>query len=213
MAAAKKATQSVEELVHTTLKAIALADGPQKLGPKGVPIGSGPASSLAKAQIFHADRPLAVAVGPGKSEGVELTAAGFEAVARELPDDRVGAAAKRVALKLPIGERIDFLTAVVNRTPLAAPDLVPLLEAATAEERLEREARLVAAARRKEREDQALAALERFRTGLEDRRKARVAFLQKELEIEGAVAQTVDTSAPSVGLPLPQTPENRDFRC
>jgi hypothetical protein len=212
MAAAKKPTQSVEETVRAVLKAVALADGPLKLGGKGSPLGSGAAASLARSQLFHEERPLLTATGAAKASPVELTPAGFEQVAGDLPDEAVGPAAKRIAAGLSAAARVDFLTAVVNRAPLAAPDLVPLLEAASAEEKTEREARWAEAARRKQKEDESLAALERTKAIIEDRRTARIASLKKELEIEGAGGQTVTTAAPQAGLPRPQTPEDFDFR-
>lgn len=210
--AAKKPTPSVEELVRAALKALALADSPLKLTGKGAPLGSGAAANLASQQLHNGDRPLVQPVGTAKTSPVELTAAGFEQVVADLPDEHIGPAAKRIAAVLPVAERVDFLTAVVNRTPLAASDLVPLLEAATAEEQTEREARLAEAARRKEREDHALAALDQFKALLEDRRQARVASLKKELEIEGAAGQTVTAAAPRADLPRPHSPEDFDFR-
>lgn len=210
--ATKKPAPSVEDLVRSALTALALADGPLKLSGKGAPLGTGAAANLASQQLLREDGPLVKSVKSGKVTAFELTAAGFEFVAGSLAEEQVGPAARRIAADLPALARVDFLTAVVNRSAFAAPDLVPLLEAATAEVKQQHESRLADAARRKEREDLALAALGRFKSVLEEGRKARVASLKKELEVEGAAAETVTSSAAAAGLPRPQTPEDYDFR-
>ncbi|QJX00085.1 hypothetical protein [Frigoriglobus tundricola] len=183
-----KAKVSADDLVRLALRNAAEATSEVKLiGKDGglFPSASG-ANKEAIATCLNAEQPLLKVVRKeGKVEFVTLAPAGFERIASELPEDKVGPLAKSVATALPFAPRIEFIQAVIGKTPLAAPELVALLEEAVAAEKAEQEARTVAAARRKAAEDEMLKALARAREVIEERRANRRAALRREWEVEG----------------------------
>jgi hypothetical protein len=212
----KKAT--ADELVDEALLKLAVADGPMRLSGKGDP----PAlftSAKKEVTAILKDRAAALVAeaGSGKNAPVQLTAAGFERIAAAVPDDKVGPVAKRLAEAMPVGERVAFLHRIVGRTPLATAELVPVLEAALAEEKVESEKRAAEAAKRREAETASLAALKRWEAAIEAHKQARIAALRRELAAEGADADeplpaTPKPRAPTAPPPAPTTPEEKDFR-
>ncbi len=215
-----KAKVSVEELVHLALLKSATSTEPLKLTGKadGLFASASGANKEAIAACTAADAPLLTVVGMnGKTSLVALAPRGFERVAHELPDDQIGAVAKRVAAAIPTVERIEFIQAVMMRTPLTAGELVSLLEEAVAAEKVEQDARVAAAARNRELEETCRKGLERALQLLEDRRRSRIARLQRELEAEGERAEVTllqgqNNLAPTQAAATPQTEADADFR-
>jgi hypothetical protein len=214
-----KAKVSVEELVRNALLKAASSAGPLKLTGKTdglFPSASGTNGDAIK-ELRGADEPLLSVVGKdGKAELVALAPAGFERIAGDLPDERVGTLAKRVAESVPAAARIDFIQRVIGRTPLAAAELTPMLEEAVAAEKAEQESRVAAAANRREMEESSRKALERALQLLEDRRQSRIDALRRELEAEGARAEEPLLPRPREAAPggtaVPRSEEDADFR-
>jgi hypothetical protein len=220
-----KSKVSAEELVRGALVKAALAPDAVKLTGKAdglFPSASG-ANKAAIDECRDPDRPLLAVVGrDGKAELVALSPAGFERIADQLPDEQVGAVAARVASAAPAAARIDFIQGVLGRTPLAAAELTPLLAEAVAAEKAEQEARVAAAAKRREAEERSRQALERAMQLLESRRRSRVEALRRELAAEGERADDEidarrDERKPEGGTltggkPEPRTDDERDFR-
>lgn len=163
-----------------------------------------------------------------------LTAAGFERVAGELTDteatavydrlvtkvaeEEVGALARIVTARLPLGPRIEFIQDVIRRTPLAAAELQTVLEEAAAAEKAELDARVETARKRKEKENAAEAALKRVAELFVERRRNRLDALRREYEIEGGKASDLPEpkkpepqQPPEIG-PVPKTVEQNEFR-
>lgn len=189
------------------------------------------------ADCTKSDVPLLKRVGTGGA----LTAAGIEKVGGSLSDadaravyDRwsaeegreelVGIVAKSIAARLPAAARIDFIQDAIRRTPLAAPELNPLLEDAVAAEKAEHEARIAAAAKRRASEEATKKALERTKELLEQRAQNRRDALKREWEAEGGRASELPELKPATAPPAqlkPETPgtapklgtdEETDFR-
>jgi hypothetical protein len=214
-----KAKASAEEQVRNALLKAAASLGPVKLTGKtdGLFASASGANGDAIKELRNADEPLLSAVGKdGKAELVTLTAAGFERIAGELPEEQVGVVAKRVALAVSAAARIDFIQDVIGRTPLAAAELTPLLEEAVAAEKAEQDARVAAAAKRREAEELSRKALERALQLLEDRRRSRIDTLRRELEAEGERAADPPLLRPTEsqrkGEAAPASEEDADFR-
>src|SRR5437868_5257909 len=155
--AKKAAGPSVEELVTRALVTVATADGPVRMSGKGdhpavFPTTAG-GNKDAITRLKYADPPLVTLSGKGKTETIELTAAGFQQVLPHLPEEKVGGLAKGLAAELPPAARVEFLNEIVRRTPPAATELLPVLEEAVAAEKAEAEARAAAAAKRREQEE------------------------------------------------------------
>jgi hypothetical protein len=219
MAAKKAAGPSADELVSQALVRLATADGPLRITGKGDPpalfASAGGASKEAIARLK--DGGLVREVGTGKAAPVELTAAGFRHVLAQLPADQIGGAALRIAESVPAAERVEFLNDVVRRTPEAAAELLPVLESAVAAERAEAEARITAAAKRREQEEANRKAMERWLELSEQRHQQRIDALQRELEAEGAtpppaVAPPPRPVEPEGEAPAPHTGEDRNFQ-
>lgn len=219
-----KKTASIEDLVRLALLKVAEATtGEVKLTGKdgGLFASAAGANKDAIAECMNAEKPLlAVVRKEGKAEIVALAPAGFDRIARELPEEKVGALAKGVALALAPGARAEFIQATIGRTPLAATELTPLLEEAIAAEKAEQEARIAAAAKRKAAEEAAKKALARALELFDERRKNRLDALKREWEAEGERATDLPplrerTETGTGGgeiAPEPKTTEEKDFR-
>jgi hypothetical protein len=215
-----KAAVSVEDLVRLALLKAAEATGEVKLTGKdgGLFASAAGANKDAIATCRSAEKPLlAVVRKEGKAEIVALTPAGFDRIAREIPEEKVGPLAKSVATALAAGARVEFIQAVIGRTPLAAPELVPLLEEAVAAEKVEQEARIAAAAKRKAAEDASLKALARAQELIEERLKNRLDAIKREWEAEGRnaaeLSQLKEREEPEdTGATGPTTEEEKNFR-
>ncbi len=205
-----KAKVSVEDLVRQALRNTVEATGEVKLTGKDgglFPNASG-ANKDAIAACLSAEQPLLRVVRKeGKAEFVALTPTGFDRIVPELPEEKVGPLAKGVATALPSPKRIEFIQAVIGRVPLAAPELVQLLEETVAAEKAEQEARIAAAAQRKAAEDAMLKALARVREVIEERHANRLAALRREWEVEG---QSPAELALHVYQPKPEPADDDD---
>ncbi len=216
---AKKPAVDVDALVDAALLTVATADTPPGLSAKGhanplVPDKKGPNGAVIE-RLTAAAEPLVVVEGKAKAEAVRLTAAGFLRVLPKLSDDRVGPLAKAFTAGLGPADRVAFLEELVRRTPTAAPELLPELEAAVTAARAEADARVAAAAKRREREEASRAALTQWLALLDRRQQDRLDALRREFEAEGGRATDLPTPAPrpATAEPLaPQTPEEHGFR-
>jgi hypothetical protein len=185
---AKNVAVDVDGLVTQALVKLATADGPLRLTGKGIdppalfPTGSGTnkevITRLKSSELIAESR-------SGRNTLVSLTEAGFLKVAGAIPEDKIGAIAKAVAVDLKLNERIEFINEVVRLNPIATADLLPILEAAVAEEKFAADERARAAAKRRETETESLAAIDRWKATIEERRRARIEALQAELAAEG----------------------------
>ncbi len=194
-----RAAVSVGDLVRAALLKVAEATEDVKLTGKdgGLFPSAAGANKDAIAECVNAEKPLlAVVRTEGKSQFVSLTPLGFERVAGELAEDRVGLVAKKVALALPAGSRVEFIQDAIRRTPLVATELTPLLEEAVAAERAEHEARIAAAAKRHAAEEASRTALERAIQLLDERRRNRLDALKREWEVEGERASDLPELTP-----------------
>jgi hypothetical protein len=219
-----RAKVSTDELVRAALLRVAVT-GEAKLTGKtdGLFASASGANKEVIERCKSAEKPLLAVVGKeGKAELVALAPAGFELIAGDLPEEKVGAVAKRVATAVPAAGRIDFIQDTIRRTPLAAPELTPLLEEAVAAEKAESEARVVVAAKRRAAEETAQKALERALQLFAERRQNRLDALRREWEAEGEKAgdlpaieprpqREATTTARGTG-PEPKTAEDQDFR-
>ena len=190
MAKTARAKVSVDELIRSALLKAAETEV-VKLTDKvdGLFASATGANKDAIGACKSAEKPLLTVVGKeGKAELVALAPAGFERVAADIPEEKVGAVAKRVALAVPAAERVAFIQDALRRTPLAAPELTPLLEEAIAAEKAAHEARIAAAAKRRAAEEAAKAALERAAQLIAERQRNRLDALRREWEAEGASA-------------------------
>ena len=217
-----KAKVSAEDLVRLALLKVAEATDEVKLTGKdgGLFASAAGANKDAIAECLKAGEPLLTVVRKeGKTEIVALAPAGFDRIARELPEEKVGAVAKGVAAGMPAGARAEFIQAAIRRTPLAATELTPLLEEAVAAEKAEHETRIAAAAKRHAAEDAAKKALVRALELFDERRQNRLDALRREWEAEGQSAtelppiierKKADTGGGTA--PEPKTAEDKDFR-
>ncbi|HEX4612277.1 MAG TPA: hypothetical protein VH092_29050 [Urbifossiella sp.] len=225
---AKMIAVDLDALVNTALISVAIAPAPPQLVGKGDTPGLFPgkagANKAAIERLTAGPEPLVVVEGKGKTEAVRLTAAGLRHVLPQLPDDRVGPLVKGFLAALPTAERVAFLEDIVRRTPTAASELLPELEAAVAAEKAEAEARVVAAAERRRREDAAREALTRWLALLGERQQNRRDALRREYEAEGGRAADLPVFAertepapaaeltPAAAPLAPATPEEHGFR-
>jgi hypothetical protein len=223
MVAKKAPGPSVDELVTKALVTLATADGPVRLSGKGDPPALFPSAAgtnkEAIARLKDESNSLLAVIGSGNTATVRLTAAGFRHVLPHLPEEKVGGAAKALASELPAGERVEFLNEVVRRTPVAAAELLPMLEEAVAAEKAETEAKVAAAARRRQAEEATRKAIERWNQLLAERQAQRVAALRKQLEAEGETVEEVVRDIPlprvptsAAPLPRPESAEDVGFR-
>jgi hypothetical protein len=209
----------VGDLVRGALLKAAEATHAVKLTGKtdGLFASAAGANAEAIAECKNAEKPLLAVVGKeGKADLVSLAPAGFERIASDIPEEKIGLIAKRVASAVSAALRIDFIQDTIRRTPLAAPELTSLLEEAVAAEKAEQEARIAAATKRKQMEEESRKALERAIQLLEDRRQSRINALRRELEAEGEHAEEVilpRRAAPHPqGGTAPASAEDGDFR-
>lgn len=214
MAKTARAKVSTDELVRAALLKVT-ETGESKLTGKadGLFASASGANGEAIEQCKNAEKPLLTVVGKeGKAELVALAPAGFERIAGELPEEKVGAVANRVATALPLARRIAFIQEALRRTPLAAPELTPLLEEAVAAEKAESEARVAAAAKRRAAEEAAQKALERAAHLLTERRQNRLDAIRREWEAEGESASELPDHepAPKSKEPAPTKPAATD---
>jgi hypothetical protein len=217
----KAAGPSVEEQVSQALVKVATSDVPLRLAGKGDHPPLFAKASTATARLQDEADPLVTVVGTGKAAHVKLTAAGFRQALPHLPEEQVGAAAKELAAGLPAAARVEFLNEIIGRTPAAAAELLPLYEEAVAAEKVEAEARIATAAKRREREEATRQALARWLEVTAQRQRQRVDALRRELEAEGEKAPPpasathtaeVQPSRSPVSQLTPETAEDRDFR-
>ncbi|MBN9122718.1 MAG: hypothetical protein J0I06_26835 [Planctomycetes bacterium] len=228
MAKTARAKVSTDELVRAALLKVAEA-GEAKLTGKtdGLFASASGANKEAVDACKSAEKPLLTVVGKeGKVELVTLAPAGFERIAADLPEDKVGAVAKRVAAAVPAAGRIDFIQDTIRRTPLATAELTPLLEEAIATEKAESEARVAAAAKRRATEEATEKALDRAKELIRQRRQNRIDAIKREWEAEGESAPELPAHKPAPepamapqpepkaagSTQLPKTSEERDFR-
>ena len=213
-----KEKMSVESLVNEALRKLATADGPMKLTGKGDPpalfASAAGTNKDAVAQLTDASNPLLRTAG--KNDPVKLTAAGFARALPTIPEERVGPLAKDLATDIPTAAaRIAFLQQIVDRTPLATAELLPVLEEAAAAERAETEARLASSKKHRDAEEASRKAIVRWLEVQDERRKDRIAALLKELEIEGAKADPPRPSPaatqPPAAKSAPATAAERSF--
>jgi hypothetical protein len=196
---------SVGDLVRNALLKVAEATDAVKLTAKTDALfaSAAGANKNAIAECLKADKPLLAVVGKeGKVDLVALAPAGFERIASDIPEEKLGQVAKRVASSISAAARIEFIQEALRRTPLTAPELTPLLEEAVAAEKAAQEERIAAAAKRQQMEEASRNALERAIQLLEDRRQSRINALRRELEVEGERAEEV--LLPRRGEPQPQ---------
>lgn len=136
---AKKAAVNTDELVKQALVSLATAETPMRLVGKGdhppLLAGTPAANKDVLARLKDDAAPLIAESGTAKKATVSLTAAGFALVAGAIPEEKVGPAARAIAKALPLAERVAFLQEIVRRTPPAAAELLPVIEAAAAEEK------------------------------------------------------------------------------
>jgi hypothetical protein len=211
---------AINTLVTNALVTLATADGKRRLvtakGGEHPPLfgSNSGANKDAIARCKSEDRPLVRIVGKGKTESVELTAAGFELILPQLPEEKVGAVARPLAESLPLTERIAFLNEIVRRTPLASAELLSVLEAAIAAEKAATDEQAAAAAKRRKQEEEALAAMERWKELAGERKKQRVEALKRELAAEGldiSGVPPIPVDQPSAQPLRPGTPEEAKF--
>jgi hypothetical protein len=195
-----KKVVDIDALVKESLLKIANASGPLRLAGKGedtVFTSAGGANKQAIAALKDQAIPLVVENGSGKTATVALTAAGFERIADALSAEKLVEIVSSLAGGLPPSARVMFLQELVRKTPPAITGLVPLLEAANAAEKIEAETRAREAEKQRAAEAASLAALERWKSLLLERKKQRIDALRNELAAEGA----------EVDLPLPPSPK------
>jgi hypothetical protein len=240
---AKKAAtpKSVEQLVLHALKTAATKPNAKWTGTSAAALFNTKEANH-EAAIAECTKPVAPLLKQ-VDKGGALTAAGFERIAGELPveevrgvydqlrdalpDDQVGAVARVMARRLAPGEQVEFIQGVIRRTPLAATELTSALEEAVAAEKIEHEARIAAAAKRKAAEDAAKQALDRAKELIEERHRNRLDSLRREWEAEGGRADELSahtqvtaqeppflsaTKPKSTGASEPKTSEEKDFR-
>lgn len=192
---------SVEELVSGALVAIAIAEAPVRLAGKGehpaIFSSTSGANKDALAKLKEADPPLVEVAGKGKAETVRLTAAGFQHVLPQLPEEKVGDSAKALAGDLPAAARAEFLDDIVKRSPAAAAALLPMLEEAIAAEKAEQEAKLAAVTKRREAEEATRKALEQWLALQQLQREQRLNALTRELLAEGGKVPEMPQPAPA----------------
>lgn len=210
---AKKPAVDTDTLVTEALLKVAAADTPPRLAGKGdtpalFPGKTGVNKTVLDA-LLTASGPLVSVSGKGADEAVRLTRSGFERVAGQLPEDRVGAVAKALAAGLPTAERVAFLQDVVSRNPVAAAELQGEYESAVAAEKAEAEARLKESEARRAREERAKQAMVRWLELDGQRKQQRISTLLAELRAEGWV-ESAGGTAPVAPLPPPPAAERRD---
>jgi hypothetical protein len=135
-------------------------------------------------------------------------------VADSIPEEQVGAAARRLAEGLSAAERVAFLEDVARRTPSATAELLPLLKAAEQQQQRDAEAEVEAARKRKEREEASLAALEEWKATVARSQAIRVETLKKLFAAERATPPADPPRPPEPDRPpvRPVTAEDKDFR-
>ena len=191
-AAATISAEDIDKAVREALLKVATSDTPFKLSGKATPTthpglfaSTAGANKPAIEQIQAADDPLLAEDKKDKKVCVRLTAAGFQKVLPELPEEKIGEAAKQVAEGLPLTDRVEFLNEIIGRTPLAASELLPLVEKATTELKEAEDAKVETARKRREAQDASLKAVERWKELVQEQRKIKVEGLKRQLEVEG----------------------------
>ena len=103
---------SVGDLVRNALLKVAEATDAVKLTGKTEALFASAkgANQDAISELQNADKPLLAVVGKeGKVDLVTLAPAGFERIASDIPEEKIGLVAKRVASAIPAAARIDFV--------------------------------------------------------------------------------------------------------
>ena len=188
---AKKPAGDTDALVTQALLNVATADRPPRLAGKGDTPALFQSKAGANKAAIDALAAFVAVDGKGADEAVRLTPAGFNKVAAQIPDDRIGPAAKAVAAALPTAERVAFLQDIVGRTPVAAPELQAEYEAALAAEQAEDEAEREREARAHAREQAARAAIARWLELSDERVRRKIAG---HLQAARALGWTGDTT-------------------
>jgi hypothetical protein len=214
----------VDALVKQSLHKIANANGPVRFTGKSEDAVFPTASGVNKetiARLKDESQPLVTVNGSGKAATVELTTAGFERIASELPEEILVKVASGLSSRLAPTPRVMYLQELVRRTPQVVVGLVQLLESATSAEKVETDVRLKETKKQRESEAASLAALEQWKLILQDRKKQRIDALQQELAAEGAevevprLPQTKKEVKQETGyslLALPDDGEDVSFR-
>jgi hypothetical protein len=209
----------IDALVKESLVKIASAGGSLRLAGKGEDVvfaGAGGANKQAIALLKDPNLPLVVENGTGKTATVSLTLAGFERIADALFPEKLVDVVGGLSANLPPSARVMFLQDLVRKTPQAIAGLVPLLEAATAAEKLEAETRAREAEKQRAAEAASLAALERWKLVLQERRNQRIDSLKRELAAEAELPVISPAAKPATAesnsLPLPKSAEDVAFR-
>jgi hypothetical protein len=219
-----KAVVDFDALVKQSLLKIANASAPLRLSGKGEDAVFSTTTGANKetiARLRDEALPLVIDSGSGKTATVALTTAGFERIADALSPEKLVEVVSSLSGKLPPSARVAYLQELVGKTPQAVTGLVPLLESAMAMEKSEAEARLREAEKQREAEAVSLAALERWKNLLHERKKQRIEVLRHELASEGAEVEEPELPRPpkpikpetaSPLLPLPNGNEDVAFR-
>jgi hypothetical protein len=195
-----KAVVDIDALVKQSLLKIANASGPLRLSGKGEDVvlsSTAGANKEAIARLKNEALPLVIESGSGKTATVGLATAGFELIADALTPEKLVEVVSGLSGNLSPAARVQFLQEIVRKTPPAITGLVPLLESAMAAEKAEAESRLKEAEKRRAAEAASLAALEKWKELLLNRKKQRIDTLKLELAAEGAEAD----------IPLPAMPQ------
>jgi hypothetical protein len=219
-----KATANIDELVKQALLKLALADGEMKLTGKGGTSVFTTASGTNKeviARLRNEGEPLITERVDGKIQTVTLTTSGIERVIDLLPADKVGPVVLSVTTGLSPSARVIFLQEMARKNSQALADLVPILDAAVADEKIESELRVKEAEKQRKAEAASLAALERWKILLQQRKKLRIEGLKRELSAEGedieasnsnVPTQSIEPSTGSTTTHTPNQPEDIGFR-
>ncbi len=112
----KMAAVSLGELVRVALLKAADAGEVALTGKEGLFTSAAGANKEAIAECKNVETPLLVVLRKeGKAEIVTLTRAGYERIADEIPEEKVGSLAKRIASDCPLAARIDSIQSVIGR--------------------------------------------------------------------------------------------------
>lgn len=222
MASAAKPKVNVDDLVKQALLKIALAESPLRLSGKGdgfVFSGSTAPIKEAIARLKNETQPLIVEDGSGKAATIALTPAGLEQIVEVIPEASFVNAISRFAERLPPAARVLFLQDLVRKNPLSVAGMVSLMEKAVAAEKIELATHAKEVEKQRAAEAASLAALERWKQLLEERKKQRIEALQRELQAEGAEPeptipkQVVAATNKAVNpLSVPESSEDIAFR-
>jgi len=210
---AKTPAVDVNAVVTEALLKVAAADTPPRMVVKDDPAALFTSKTKENKKPYEAltgDPPLVVVTGKGAAEAVFLTPAGFERVRESLPAEQVGPVLRRVAARLPVDERLEYLQGLLGRTPDPIPEVLQELEAATAADRARREEEDRAGERERTRDEALKAAAARVVELVDQRKRERIASLLGRLRAEGWTEPTGLTGLGVPPPPPPPPPERRD---